>query len=297
MELKDKLKNYYDIFELDVKRVDTVTESNSSNVYILTLEGGKKVVLKIPFNSEKFEREKKALELLSGKVSVPKVIKYYNGDSLIPGALLISYINGTPLAGNVTEELAYQMGIMLARIHNIHLKKYGKIETEGEKDKQSVYLDNLKIMYTKNKVFCEKVMDPKKLSICDEIFNYYHEKLPILGEPCLLHSDYRMGNILVNGSEVVGIIDFEVANGGVADEDFSILENEVFNVYAGTRESFLEGYKSIKQLPDLDNTLPFYKFLTAFTRIGWCIKRSKTNESFYFEFNNQIDRIIDKFKV
>lgn len=58
----------------------------------------------------------------------------------------------------------------------------------------------------------------------------------IPGEPKLLHSDYRMGNILVNGSEVVGIIDFEVANGGVADEDFSILENEVFNVYAGTRE-------------------------------------------------------------
>lgn len=71
----------------------------------------------------------------------------------IPGALLISYINGTPLAGNVTEELAYQMGIMLARIHNIQLKKYGEIETEGEKDKPSFYLDNIIIMYTKNKVF------------------------------------------------------------------------------------------------------------------------------------------------
>jgi Ser/Thr protein kinase RdoA (MazF antagonist) len=106
-----------------------------------------------------------------------------------------------------------------------------------------------------------------------------------------------MGNVLVNGSEVVGIIDFEVANGGVADEDFSILENEVFNVYAGTRESFLEGYKSIKKLPYLDNTLPFYKFLTAFTRIGWCVKRFKTNEDFYFEINNQIDRIIEKFSI
>lgn len=297
MEIQDKLKNYYDIFELNVKRLDTVTESNSSNVYILTLGEGKKVVLKIPFNSQKLEREKKALELLSGKVPVPEVIKYYNGDNLIPGALLISYINGTPLAGKVTAELAYQMGIMLARIHNIQLKKYGEIETEGEKDKQSVYLDNLKIMYTKNKVFCEKVMDTRKLSICDKIFHYYLSKLQIPREPCLLHSDYRMGNILVNGSEVVGVIDFEVANGGVADEDFSILEDEVFNVYAGTRESYLEGYKSIKELPDLDNTLPFYKFLTAFTRIGWCVKRSKTNENFYFEFNNQINKIIENFSL
>lgn len=295
MEMQDKLKKYYDIFELNVKRFDTVTESNSSNVYILTLEDGKKVVLKIPFNSQKLEREKKALELLRDKVPVPELIKYYNGDNLISGALLISYINGTPLAGNVTEELAYQMGIMLAKIHNIRLKKYGEIETEGEKDKQSVYLDNVKIMYTKNKVFCEKVMNSRKLSACDEIFNYYFSKLPIPEEPCLLHSDYRMGNILVNGSKVVGVIDFEVANGGAADEDFSILESEVFNVYAGTRESFLEGYKSIKKLPDLDNTLPFYKFLTAFTRIGWCVKRGKTNENFYFEFNNQIDKIIERF--
>ena len=292
--MQDKIKKYYDIFELNVKRLDTVTESNSSDVYILTLVGGKKVVLKIPFNSLKLEREKKALELLHGKVSVPEVIKYYNGDNLIPGALLLSYMNGIPLTRNVTEELAYQMGVMLAKIHDVQLKKYGEIETEGERDNPSIYLDNLKKMYNRNQEFCERAMDSRKLSICDEIFHYYFSKFPIPGNPCLLHSDYRMGNILVKGSEVVGVIDFEVANAGAAGEDFSILESEVFNVYAGTREKFSEGYKSIRKLPDLDNTLPFYKFLTAFTRIGWCVKRSKTNESFYFEFINQIDRIIEK---
>lgn len=66
-------------------------------------------------------------------------------------------------------------------------------------------------------------------------------------------------------------------------------------IYKGTKESFLNGYKTIRKLPDLDNTLPFYEFLTAFSRIGWCIKRKKTNEHFYFEFNNQIDGIIEKY--
>jgi Predicted aminoglycoside phosphotransferase len=293
--MQDKLKRYYDIFELNVKRLDTVTESNSSNVYILTLEGSKKVVLKIPFNAQKLEREKKALGLLQGKVPVPEVIKYYDGDNMIPGALLISYMDGTPLIGNVTEEQAYQMGVMLAKIHNIKLKKYGEIETDGERDKPAVYFDNLKEMYNRNQEFCEKAMDFRKLSICDEIFNYYFSKLPIPGEPTLIHSDYRTGNILVKGSEVVGVIDFEVANAAVPDEDFSILESEVFNIYSGTRESFSDGYKIIRKLPDLDNTLPFYKFLTAFTRIGWCVKRFKTNEKFYLEYNNQIDRIIKLF--
>lgn len=297
MQFQDEIKKYYEVFELNVRGVDTVTESNSSNVYILTLQGGKKVVLKIPFNSKKLEREKKALELLHGKVSVPEVIKYYDGDNMIPGALLISYMDGKPLTGDITEELAYQMGKMLAKIHNIQLKKYGKIETKGERDNPSIYLNNLKKMYTENQVFCEKIMNSRRLSICDEIFNYYFSKLPIPVEPCLIHSDYRMGNILIRGSEVVGVIDFEVANGGAAEADFSILESEVFNVYEGTKESLIEGYKSIRKLPDLDNTLPFYKFLTAFTRIGWCVKRSKTNESFYFEFNNQLDRIIENIFI
>ena len=190
---------------------------------------GEKVILKIPFNSQKLKREKKTLELLNGRVCVPKVINFYEGDNTIPGALLISYIDGKPLTGNVTKELSYQMGIMLAKIHSISLKKYGGIETEGEIDEPDVYFGRLKETFNENFVLCQKVMMPEKLSMCKEIFNYYLSKLPTPEGPCLLHSDYRMGNILVKDSNVVGIIDFEVANGGLAAEDFSLLKSEVFD--------------------------------------------------------------------
>jgi predicted Ser/Thr protein kinase len=147
MQVQNLISKYCDIFELNVIEVAAVTKSNSSNVRILTLEDGKKVVLKIPFNSKKLEREKKALELLNGRVPVPKVIEYYEGDNTMSGALLISYMDGKPLTGYVSEELAYQIGVMLANIHSIQLKKYGEIETEGERDNPSIYLDNLKKMY------------------------------------------------------------------------------------------------------------------------------------------------------
>lgn len=289
------IKKYFEIFRLSVSKQDTVTESNSFEVYVLTLKSSEKVVLKIPFNSQKLEREKKTLELLNGKVCVPKVINYYEGDDTIPGALLISYIDGEPLTGNITEDLSYQMGVMLAKIHSISLKKYGEIETEGESDNPNVYIDSLREIYNKNSVFCEKVMDSKKLSMCNEIFDYYFSKLPTPDGSCLIHSDYRMGNILVKDSKVVGIIDFEVANGGLAEADFSLLKSEIFDIYNGSKESFFNGYKTIRKLPDLDNTLPFYEFLTAFSRIGWCIKRAETNEHFYFEFINKIDEIIEKY--
>lgn len=113
--MENRIDKYFEIFGLNVIKQNTVTESNSSEVYILTLESGEKVVLKIPFNSNKLEREKNALEILNGKVPVPKIINYYSGDNTIPGALLISYIDAEPLTGNITEELAYEMGVMLGK--------------------------------------------------------------------------------------------------------------------------------------------------------------------------------------
>jgi aminoglycoside phosphotransferase (APT) family kinase protein len=108
----------------------------------------------------------------------------------------------------------------------------------------------------------------------------------------LVHTDYRLGNILVRNSKIVGIIDFEVAHGGSADSDFSLISTEVWSRYKGTKESFLEGYETVRKLPDIEKALPFYEFYTAFTRVGWCVRRNKTDEPVYHEYSNQIDKII-----
>jgi len=123
---------------------------------------------------------------------------------------------------------------------------------------------------------------------------YYFSNFPAPDGPCLVLTDFRMGNILVNDSKIVGLIEFEVARGGSADSDFTLISNEVWKCYERTKESFLEGYKTIRKLPDIENPLPFYEFYTAFTRIGWCIRRNKANEKFYLNFNKQIDTIIEK---
>lgn len=91
---------------------------------------------------------------------------------------------------------------------------------------------------------------------------------------------------------IVGIIDFEVAHGGSADSDFSLISNEVWNHFKGTKESFLQGYKTIRKLPDIEKALPFYELYAAFTRVGWCVRRNKTDEPFYLEYNNQIDKML-----
>ncbi|MDT8718363.1 phosphotransferase [Clostridium sp. 19966] len=183
---RDRISKYFEIFDLKVVKVNVATESNSSEVYILTLKNGEKVVLKIPFNVQKLQREKKALTLLKGKVSVPEIINFYDGDDEIPSAMLISYIDGKPLTGEINKDLAYQMGQSLAKIHSITLKKYGDIDIEGEIDNPSVYINNLKEKYNDNLAFCKKVMEDKKIDLCNKIFENYLNKLHDVDRPFLV---------------------------------------------------------------------------------------------------------------
>ncbi|MCL2198219.1 MAG: hypothetical protein FWB80_04770 [Defluviitaleaceae bacterium] len=95
-------------------------------------------------------------------------------------------------------------------------------------------------------------------------------------------------NILVRDSAIVGLIDFSSAHSGSADLDFTSLP--------AAKQSFLDGYKTVRDLPDIDRSLEFYDFFTAFTRIGWCVKRGKTDEDFFREFLVQLDYITNNFK-
>ncbi|WP_430103640.1 phosphotransferase [Peribacillus simplex] len=70
--------------------------------------------------------------------------------------------------------------------------------------------------------------------------------------PCVVHMDFRPGNILVlNESKISGLIDFESAHGGPSEIDFTKIKQYVWDVYPETKEEFILGYKSIRTLPNL----------------------------------------------
>lgn len=292
MHIEDQVREIIEIFELDVKDISNVPESNSSKVYLLTLSNDEKVILKIPYNIKKLKRELRALQLLENKTWVPDLLNIYHGDARLPGALLLSYIVGTPLSGQVTESIAHQMGILLASIHSIPSKKFLIIDETGEQDTDDVWINYKKNAIEKSVPFCEQVIKKAKLEKCLNFFDYYFNNFPSIDGPCLVHNDFRMGNVLINDSKVVGVIDFEVAGGGCANSDFSLVKTEVWDVCPGTKASFLAGYSTIRKVPNLEETLPFYVFHAAFTRIAFCIKRGLTNEKFYFDYHQQIDDIL-----
>ena len=283
----DILTAYQEQFHLHVREARPASDSNSSQVFLLVLSQGERAVLKIPFHNAKYQREKTALALLEGKLSVPKILDCFDGDDRLGGALLLTFLEGQAPTSSLNPDTAFQIGAALGTIHSVPLKKYGELDVEGPVDPPAVYIEEQLHAFERSCGFCAQVMDPKLVERCRQIVIEHFASTPCPTAPCMIHADFRLGNILARENGQVGIIDFEVANGSIPERDFSLLRQELFLHNPQAEQEFWKGYRTVRALPDLD-AIPFYTFLTAFHRIGWCVKRNKTTEPFYAEFRRQV---------
>src|SRR3954470_8249901 len=81
---------------LRVREVLPAPDSYSSTVAILRMESGERAVLKVAHNRDKFFRELRTLEMLAGRLTVPRILDVWDGNEDIPGAFLLAYIEGEP---------------------------------------------------------------------------------------------------------------------------------------------------------------------------------------------------------
>lgn len=291
-------KRVIQIMKLRVKDLDTVPESYSSKVCSLVLENDKKVILKIPYNKDKLIKEYKMLQLLQGKLPTPKVLDFWEGNDEIPGALLLSHIEGKPIIYNINDTIAYQMGELLARLHNITIERdmlgsaYPLIYTE-----KNEWWQLIRRWFKNCAKDCKYILDVELLNKCITLFDFYYDDLPKPDYPSIVHMDYRPGNILIKDSKITGLLDFETTRIGSADIDFSKMKLFVWDIYPNTREEFLRGYSTIRKIPQIEKTLPFYVLFNTFTGIGWCVKRGKIDNKFFVENIDKLKKIVEKSKI
>jgi hypothetical protein len=88
------------------------------------------------------------------------------------------------------------------------------------------------------------------------------------------------------------LIDFESCRGGSADLDFTKVKDEVWDVYPGTKEAFLEGYTSVRKPPRIDATLPFYELYNAFGGVAWCVRRGQTGDPFLHRNWKKLEQVV-----
>jgi aminoglycoside phosphotransferase (APT) family kinase protein len=270
-------------FGLEIQSINEVEDSHSSTVYRCSLSKGEIVFLKIPYTKLKFQRELEAYEILKGRVSIPELLDYWPGDDECPGAFLLSELKGTPLTTEVTPNIAFQVGVLQAEMHNIQPPEDKKLM--GIQNEFANWSDFVEKQFYS---FAEDVQDVLDSSLYEQAIEKFEEmrhQLPAPDGPSFVHMDFRPANIIVDDHKVSGMIDFESVRFGSTEIDFTKLYRDFLRFDPVLYSSFKEGYNSIRPLIDLDIVLPFYQFTDAFNSIGWCKRRGIEKNALFLEEN------------
>lgn len=283
------IEQYIKFFGLDVKEIKDVADSNSSTVRLLVLEDDEKVILKIPFSKEKLFREKMILEKLKNHILVPEVLDFFPGQDEIPGALLLSYLDGESLEDDqIDEHMSEQLGELLGKLHLVAVNNYSITNNPSTDWWASIKEKATKWLEEQNGHIDADFMERSRVKLFEMI-----EDAGEADGPVLVHMDYRPGNILVKNNEIKGLIDFESSRGGSADLDFVKMKVYVWDKNPHLKSFFLRGYQRIRPIPNIEKTLQIYELFNGIGGLAWCIRRDALNSDFFVENYEQVKQFLD----
>jgi len=247
-------------------------------VYRITRNDGTQLILKICSRSQDYFRELYFLKYFSAVLAVAQIINVVEPEVDIHGAILMQCLPGTLLQRTeLTEELSYELGAVLARIHLNRTDHYGDLT-----DPISLSLDPKEYFtfkFEEGLMECENHLPHTILEQCRNYYDAHIDLLNAVDGPCVIHRDFRPGNIMVHNGKLQGIIDWASARSGFAEDDFCPLELGEWGINPASKISFLKGYASIRQVPDYGLVMPFLRLNRAIATIGFTVKRDTWDNS------------------
>lgn len=194
-------------------------------VYKVTTPEGSCFILKISEDPNHYRRELYFLKHFKDLLPIPQVIDVADPQEFIHGAILMEFLPGTLLKkSEITESLSYEIGSLLARIHREKAPGFGDLIRP-----ETVDISPHKHFTYKFEEGLSECMSHFPLPFLKKCRAYYDAHQHLLDEvdgPCLVHRDFRLGNLLVDKGKVKGVIDWASARGGFAEEDFAVLNLE-----------------------------------------------------------------------
>lgn len=262
-------------------------------VYKITREDGIQCILKICDRKKDYFREIQFLKCLEGKVPVPRIIQVVPPQAGVHGAILMECLPGELLkADEMTQSLARELGRCLALIHSHRLSGYGdpvgEILSQDPKD----YFTH---KFEEGLEECRNHLSSDIIESCECYYTSHLHLLSAVDGPCIVHRDFRPGNIMVSNGDLQGIIDWAGARASFAEEDFCSLEyGDWLHQQMG---DFLSGYASIRPVPEYKLLIPFLRLNKAIATIGFTVKRGtwKTTGARIYQFNRQfLEKLLSK---
>ena len=257
-------------------------------VFKITQSGSPDLILKICSRKGDFLREAYFLRRFAGKIPVPRIIQLIEPEGGIDGAVLMEYIDGALLKKEVvTSALAWEVGSLLARIHLERAESYGDLTDPAHLSADPRIPFTMK--FEEGIEECKGHLPERLLETCRHHFDKDIELLLAIDGPCIIHRDFRPGNLIAAHGKVQGIIDWSSGRGGFAEDDFCPLEFGEWSSRPSCKTSFLEGYASIRKVPDYKPMMPLLRLSRAVGAVGFTVKRGtwESKNSKLYQFNRR----------
>jgi Ser/Thr protein kinase RdoA (MazF antagonist) len=255
-----------------------------ASVFKISQSGRPDLILKVYSRKGDFLRESYFLSHFAGKIPVPKIIQLIAQEASLDAAVLMECVQGDLLkAETITKTLAMEIGAFLARIHLEYAEGYGDLTDPSHLSEDPRIPFTMK--FEEGLEECKGHLPESLLETCRRHFNKDIGLLVFADGPCVIHRDFRPGNIIACDGKVRGIIDWSSGRGGFAEDDFCPLE---FGEWPeGCKSSFLKGYASIRKVPDYKRMMPLLHLSRAVAAVGFTIKRGTwdSRNSKLYQFN------------
>ncbi len=247
-----------------------------ATVYKVTSSDGKTFILKVCNRKNDYLREVYFLNHFAGKVPVPQIAQVIEPIGDIHGAILMEYLPGALLNGeDLIDQLAFEIGACLAKIHLNRVGGYGDLIQTDQLSSDPRLPFTLKFHEG-----IEECRSHLQEHLTEQALEYYESHVDILKDsdgPCLIHRDFRPGNLIVHEGQLQGIIDWSSARAGFSEEDFCSLETGEWCISDANKKSFLSGYNSIREIPNYALVMPLLRLSKAIATIGFTVKRGTWN--------------------
>lgn len=257
-------------------------------VYKITQRKGNSLILKICSRIGDYLREIYFLTHFGGILPVPRIIQVVPPSEENNGAILMECLPGALLKmTDFTDRLAYEIGSMLARIHLNRTTGYGDLIEPGHLSGDPHSYFTLKFEEGLNE--CSAHLPPSLMEHCRHYYYTHFDLLSGADGPCMVHRDFRPGNLIVYNGCLQGIIDWASARASFAEEDFCSIEHGEWPNQPKSKKTFLAGYANIRPVPDYRKLIPLLRLSKAVATIGFTVKRgtwSSTNARVY-QYNRQ----------
>ena len=190
-------------------------------------------------------------EVIKVGAPVPIILAASKSEEELGDSYIMHFVEGETIARKILRDeeykkalpvLAYQCGEAIAKVHNVDIDNFSFLPKKPAEEQ-------LEDLYSTYQSFEQPspVFEYAYLWLKEQDFSNFQESL--------VHGDFRLGNIIVNGEGLQSIIDWELAHignplqdlGWVCGNSWRFGNNDKVVGGFGELEDLLEGYNSISK--------------------------------------------------